>query len=920
MIGALLALGLFVLPAFSQSPGAGEKTLELNEWSKCGFVSRFSPNKINPECFQNLNNAILDQDLSILRRNGYAPYNPTACTGSQPVRGLWRFDATDGSQYLIVQSSASMFYSKGDGSCTAITGLNGGLSTTAQMSCVQGIGFLWCSNGTNSVFKTNATSTAAISGAPLGKYIGFFRNRIVISGVSANVTSIYLSGELNGEDWTLPGVTYSTSPAIIKINGVNDGLGVKCLMGEFQNGYYLGRDYDTWTLAGYDNRDFTLRQVDSHIGCMDNNSPRLVNNQLIWLSHRGVEGLTGTQIQWLSYPISPTIETIINAAGNSQAQTITTQADWQLGNLTASGPGAPISATIAPGSIVPSSFSVSESASSQWDLGTYSFTNSNAGYIAISTALANSGFESGSFTPSWAPIGAVSVSFGGNPCFGSYKVTITTANWGSSGFFQALNSADSSVVISTPFSTPSIVTGCLILPLDVSTITATSIKLRVINSDGSHSITSDAILKSSDVFALSFKRVSGNSLNFDFPEPLYHSSGTFRSKTFDTALSTPTWGPFSATGTVTTLVSAALANRLVYTTEVSSSATGTFVSATETDTSKISNSALRFIRYVLTMWAGGNTSPPFYGESSPQVSGVGLSASTTGYYIAPCIQTGGATSWGSLDVNAVNNGGTLVFSASTGTTCGAVTSINANWTTQTANSVITVPTTTVLGLRALFSITSGTQAPLINDITANWNAGAARPVVASEQYRNRYYLFYTTSSAIGAANDHAIVFDQNSHWQLYDDIPAASSVLYLNSLYIGDSSSTGKVYLFDSGNDDNGNSYTFSFTTPDMDGGDPIAPKQFSRAYLTLQSPSAITNNSTLDCSYTLNGSSAAYSLGTVSLSESPQTGYFVAKLPFPAGQPNTGQWVNLTCSNTGTAGPLRVYSIRLVYTPIAWP
>jgi hypothetical protein len=905
--------------------------ITLDHFEKCGFISRFSPNKIDPECFQQINNAYLDQDYSILRRNGYAPYNSTPCTGSQPIRGMWSFFGTDGSQYLIMQSSQSMFSSKGDGLCTPITGLNN-LSPTAQMSCVQTLGYLWCTDGIDTPFRTNVTSTDTVSQAPLGKYIGAFRNRVLMGSVSGTLTNVYLSGELNGLDWTLPTVSYSTSPAILRINGINDGLSISCMMGEFQNNYYIGRNYDLYALAGYDLRDFAIRKVSEQIGCMDNNSVQEVNNSLNWLSHRGVESLSGTQITWMSYPIDPTIKTIITAAGNSQSQLFTTQADWQNGNLTASGAGAPMSATISPGDVVPSSWSVIENSGAQWSLGT--LTNVSTSATSISLSIATNNVSGGTFPPGNSDWICNNNAPTLNAC--STGINAPLSGFSSGGYLCAENSDTGVLTILGVDSGNNTLFTTNVEPLSVTTVTINivnlstpTVYLKFFISDGANTVSLKQSAPTTNGFNYSVIVSStwSKSCNgcaaigsgpascsvWEFTNALissYSATGVFTSTSYTTSLSTPTWGDFLVSQTTSSSLAA------TFTTQVSSDGI-TFDSAlVPAIGQKITSAQKKFIKYTASLSTTIST-------RTPTITSVGLAAETTGYYITPCVTATGNTAWGVLAVNGVTNGGSFTFSMSTSAiSCAQVIDPkNANWTTVAANSIPSITDSSYTAVRVLFGIDVATQVPTLNDITVQWNAGASRPPVASANYQNRYYMFYTTSTAAGAANDHAVVLDQNQKWVLFDDQRAASADLYLNSLYIGDSQATGTAYLFDSGSSDNNGSYNFSFTTPDLDGGDPVSPKQFSSVYMFIGAPSVTTQGSTLSCNYTINGSTVSYSLGSVSLNEAPeQSGYFVAELPFPVNQPVTANWINLSCSNNGNVGPIRIYGIRMTYRPNVWP
>lgn len=959
--------------ASAQSPGPIDNTIAIDQFQDCGLITRFSPAKIKPECFQSINNAVLDADYSILRRNGYSAYNATPCTGSKAIRGSWPFYGTSGAQYLVVLSSNSMFYSQQDGTCTAIAGLSG-LSATAQMSCIQSLGYLWCTNGEDTVFKTNIVSTASIPTAPLGKYIGAFRNRILLGGVNGSLTNLYLSGELDGTDWTIPVVTYSTSPAIIRINGTNDGLAISCLMGEFQNNFYVGRNYDLYALSGYDLRDFVVRKVSDQVGCMENNSVQEVNNVLNWLSHRGVEGLSGTQINWLSYPIDPTIKTIITAAGNSQGFTVNGN-NFTQGNLTASGTGAPISASIVPGTLVPSTASFVDNFSS----GTQ--------YVNISTVdiVGAIQLSSASYTDAWATtvagrlawtlgtassyaaetpgitsdggIGGQPIAGAGNVLYTS-SVTFSSGSWTFSHYVSASGSPQCSPFNGPPnrcfefrfqksgtsyyaaflndssYPTRQVglmkYNGATTTVLSQSTYTYSNgptytwqvikqasagamflyINGVFVSSAADTSISSSGRTEIGAWAQTDSVVVRNHFRNFNAFQ--YQNPGRYVSREYDTSFSTPTWGPLSSTFTV-------LQNsdgQVVFYTHVSSSPNNDLYTSyvASSDTVKIASAQKRYIQYEALLTT-------YYSTQTPKIYATSLTAATTGYYISPCVTIPAITSWSNFNVDAVTNGGAFTFWISTGASCGQVTVTTATWNLQTANSIISVPTAPFVAARVLFYVDTATQTPILSDFSFNWNAGTSRPPVVSANYLNRYWMFYTTATATGATNDHAVVYDQNGHWILGDDIYAGSAALYLNSLYLGDSRDTGTIYLFDTGQTDSGNPFNFSFTTPDLDGGDPISPKQFSRAYLTIGAPEATTQGSSLDCEYAIDGSTTTYALGTVDLSEAPeQGGYFVAKFPFPSSQPTTGHWINLSCSNYGSAGPLRVYNIRIVYTKTEWP
>ncbi len=1010
-----------------QSPSAPAPFVQVDNFRDCGLVTKISGSKLtDPGCFQGLKNAYLDEDGSIFRRAGYAVYDSSgACAGLKSVRGLWPFYGRDGSQYLIAFSSGTMFSSKDDNTCTAIPGLSN-LSQTATMTCIQGMGYEWCSDGADPVFYTNVSTSVFVPQAPYGKYIGFFRNRIVLAGVPGNLTNLYLSAELDGTNWNLPTTTQlTTSPTVINISGTNDGQGASCLLGQFQNQYYVGRQYDLYALSGYNNADFTLRKVSEQIGCSDNGSAREVNNVLMWLSHRGLEGLSGTQIQWLSEPIDPQVQDIVKTGPNLQGFTVNS-ANFAQGNLTASGAGAPISASIYPGNLTVSSANYNTSSFvpgpqggiatffsnadvvngsfTQIPLSTYPVNNNvGVGYYTYPpvggywgtegksfayTTINNTGFENPVSSPTfqgWHFVNIATACFSQtqNPAevlFGTASLKMTNisgagcatagaSNWTGPFSMRIIDTANynpatvldtnviSSAAVSCPpnnpfqtvfWSTAPLYTGANVVA------TSTQVAMEYVASNLAAWIYSDSFANpfSTVTMAMGWSQASATygiagpcssgltsglvpTPMFDNPQPSYPAQssvfypsqngpgftiiGGSGGNSFVNAFSTPTYGVLQAT-----ITSVGVGGSTI--TFYGYNASGQGVIAVSPG-QQIKNTPV----LSGTNGAGGGVflaatfSNPNSANPPPSFSDFGLSEGTTAYYISPCITAPGNYAWQSVVSDAVSGGGSFSFWMSTSSvSCAAVTSPTANWIPVTANSIPSIPVSSYTAVRVLFNITVAppTQIPVLNDIFVGWQVGPARPPVASAAYNNRYYLFYTTATAAGAYNDHALIYDQNGKWVPFDDVHAAASALYLNNLYVGDSTSTGNVYQFDTGQDDNGQAYTFSFTTPDLDGNDALSLKEFQSLYLSLGGPNSATQASSLACSYAIDGATTTYSLGAVNLAEAPaQGGYFIAKLPFPltSGQAPTGHWVNISCSNSGSAGPLRVFGLRLVYTPEAW-
>ena len=923
-------------------PAAAEQVFPLPLFKE-GLHTRYSANAIPDGALSEALNVLIDQDVDgvVVARNGYAKYNTSALPNTKTVRGLWSFDASDGTKYMVAFSSETFYKTSGDGTWTAITGANG-FSLTKEFDCVQTLGALYCGNG-DTVFSWNGTSTSTISAAPLGNLLGRFRNRLLVAGVSGSKARLRGSGELDTADWTLqvPGV--STTPFNIAFGGADDGEDITCLMGAFQDVFIVGKRSSLWGLYGFGRTDFQVRELSREVGCIENRSVREKNNCLYWMSLRGIEKFCGASIERIGDPIRNNIDNIVAAAGNARSALDTTQSDFQSGNLTASGAGASVSATILANAVVPSTWSISDDTSAEWLEGTFSSVSVVSGNLQISsgTPFFNAGVEESeaagkanwtttSFSTQTLGVfvkgskgwcsGICSTSdansivgrAGGSPVAVNWRVEVYASGGGlimadtisdvrlNSTYGCGTSACDYKINVSTDAAREIYAKFYVV---DIPTFTIQTSTFTNWRNGLSFRITVGC-LGGSPFGCLDYFDITGN----EGSGGVAFTSGTFVSKAFDTSFSTPIWGAFSSTGTLPALTG----STVTFQTEVSADGSTWDTFSGATDTVKIGSAIKRYIRYRAI----------FNQENSTQVvtaSGIGLNAATTGHFISQCRNTTDVSSWGLLSCNTTETGGgSITLAVATGTSCNMATRSTATFTTIPNNTAISVATAAFVSYRAFFDFDSSTEASSNNlallDCTINWTEGSARPPVASQVYRDRYYLAYTSNTASGSHNDHLLVLDKNDKWTLFNNHPCYSMSFYNRKLYCGSSTDAGQVWLLDQGTDDDGTAITARIRTKAFNFGMPEARKKYRNLYLDLEpSPS---QSITLTGRYTLERSSTTYSLGTVDLNEDPGS-ILTTKFPFPLANPVMGRYLQIELESSALNSPWRLFSGRLYYSPM---
>lgn len=922
------------VPSPSDPP---EQEYDLPFSGECGMVTRYASNRITPACLTEAQNIVLDEDFTWSRRRGQSVYNATACTDAKAVRGLWPFDSTDGTRYLIIFSSQS-FFSSTAGDCSQITSST--FSATAPMSCAQGLGKLVCSNGTDAAVSIDSNlSTATLSDMPRGELVGFFRNRFLTAKIQGALTRIYGSGDGDPTDWTLVIPGRSTSPFTLDIAGTNDGKAVTCLLGEYQNAYFVGRDDELLAIYGNDRRDFTLRKISDQVGCSEPYSVKEKNNALYWISRRGVEKMSGTSITRISDPIRPTIDEILTAAGNSVSATDTTQADFEDGDLEASGPGAPMSATISPASVVPTSFTAIDQSGTDYQQFASSSsisTTTSPGLVTLQYStfnFSNADFSSDDFT-NWTAVGTWVIENGAastdpmSPCAGTGQTTLGAqptcfaSGAGSKTFtFEYINSGG--VVVKSCSATLTCGGNCEWasdtctsnaksgttnrFDLDISTFGGTN-SVKITGPDGD-TLTSGLFPGANNLSVTLTgdscqSGASFQSVNVGLcPYENYAPSGSATSRAFNTQLSTPTFGPFDVT------VSSNSEATVTFQTQSSSDGSTWDSAVSATPGIKVASAQKKYIRYLSSFSTSVATKTASYGP-------VEIAAATTGYFISQCRNPGSSiTSWGLFSCGVVTNDGSISLAVSTGSTCNSVTRTTATWNSIANNTIPSFSTAAYVAYRALFSIDSATQTPTLQSCTINWNEGSDRPDVVAEVYRDRYHLYYTTSTASGSYNDHALVLDQNDKWTIFDGVTAAAVTVFKNKLYTGDSQATGKIYIQDVGHDDLGEPFTMRFRTADLDFGDPTKPKSFKTLYVMMHSEEEPTQDIPVTFRYRIDGATTTYSLGSCNMDEASEVGYFVCKLPFSVDEAVDARWLSVEAEYTGSQGPVRIYGMKFIYS-----
>ncbi len=364
-----------------------------------GLVTYYSSNRLQDDQAQVAVNVLFDRDSGVAKRGGQQIYGTIPGCSAQ-IRAAGSYLSPSGQSYFFAACGSHVYVTSGTGNF-AVHGAT--ISSTANINFHQGLGVEWITDGVDPLWSTNGVAISSYPTAPLAKFAGIYQGRLALGNIVGSVSGVDLSGYNNGSDFTLPAVIVDTSPAVFGLNGTNDGRYVTCMSDSFRGVFVLWNRDEMYGLYGDGNSSFILRKL-AEIGCDEQDSVQEFDGKLRWLSQFGVYQYDGLTTARISDPIKDLVQNIINTAPGYLSLLQTSQADWQAGNLIASGAGSPLSATISAGNVVPSTFDVVNQSSADWSLGTFSAPLSTVAAspgLALSTAafyVLNGDFSSGSLS------------------------------------------------------------------------------------------------------------------------------------------------------------------------------------------------------------------------------------------------------------------------------------------------------------------------------------------------------------------------------------------------------------------------------------------------------------------------------------------------------------------------------------------
>lgn len=921
--------------------------VEINDFTG-GMDSQNLAEKIRANQVRDNQNFRSDFNLGLSRRIGFK--NETVgCSSFTAADGLWSFTDPSNNEWLVrLDSAGSLGGANHVGSCLTTAVSTGPLSTASPTDADVGLGKIWFTNKVDGLMSWDGSTFVFYPTSPKASRVAIYKNRVMLSDISNEQSSLRLSGELNGADWSNDS-RFSTSPLSIRVGGVNDGLKIYDFFPGLGEGIVF-KSNSMYRLLGNDQRDFRVEQITPEIGTIYPNTIAQKGKATLFLSNRGLDAYSPPyNFQLVGQSIQDLLDPLARLTSLSRSLIVDSAADWTSG---ASSPTAHITTYTIVGSIATNNNTFTDTVGADWDLGTSSSTASTLSTTLVAGALIftstavpviqNASFETAgaqstsaalwlentTFVDSFAGISGAYVGQRLDlnsveslpPRDGTYTWTgrsslVLTSGGGPStkAVVQALD--DNGNVLA---SSAAIISNTAVwnrIELNTSQFLGRRGRVAVsatMRDDGPNNVNSSTLTTNYDMFLGSsvvvFARADAKSCGICGPnfgdtvlslDLTYAGKGwtqaqmqaNFTSQTFDTRVSSPNYDPFRA-GVVKLNSSAASSGTVTWGVQTSSASNGCcWGSAINVSTTlpTISNTKNRYIRYVST-FATNLTST----ESVViQVDSVTLGSFVSGYYRLSAQDVGAdITSWGLFTAaQDLDGDGSISYELQSSTW----TNFNeSSWVVTSLNTIPTIPVNRYVFARITLVSPASTATPFVDNITFNWEEGAGNPVPIAATWRDSYYLLYSTNITNITNNDRIAILNRNNMLDQFVGSTISAVAVHNNTLFMGDAYPSGDIYAMDkstSGTDPNG-SVRSSVTLRRLDGGGhPDADKIWDQIYFTLSRADASVSQ-IFAVDYAVNGSTTFYSASNIELSTGALMGSLRSDIPID--QLRQGQFLDV--------------------------
>ena len=928
-------LKALLLSLFLIGPVSADETGVI--YSPCwgGINDYLDSSKIDPCDAQQAQNVLTDR--SFLEKRPGNTRLATVLTGNS-VKYLSEFIANDAVRYLIAHASSTVYFNTPSSSTIAIATM----SLAANIDTANGFSRVMVVNGLEAPFTWTGSVVSYVAGMPRCSLIEFKDDRWWCAAPISNTSQVIVSsfgGTQNS--WDLVNDQDEDDPTDFLIQS-NDGEGISCLK-KTPWGMFVGKRSSSHIIKGGNTVDYYQQLISPNVGCLNDRGVQMVDGLLIFPALDGIYGWDGTgPPEIVSKEIEGTYLNVRQISAFVGTELFTSQSDFESGQINKNGTlYNEFTTTATPGNLENPIFGpfrdTNNSDFGQGALDQVSTNSINSVIVSSSVGVAvgtasftNAGFEQmgindwivAGTTQNWAGNGqavstgtfqfrnrAVKAPNEDSVCrdsldFGGVNNTlkIVDAGLGVAIFSQSAHSANTTEETWVNISTypPNIFIEAWYDVNSNGKITSSTFPTRKGKFLGFKrrfsTESSPGVNCGANLYRMFFDMAESSGIN----GLTYLTSGTFTSRTFDTQVSTPIWGPMLTDVTYSTRGVVTLR------TEVSNDGTNWANLTIISSGSKANAEERRYLRYVSTFTV------PDQIEGGPLFSEFLTHATSTGAYTSPAIFISSSiSSWRQIVFTEASNvTGKLTYQVRSSSWNIPPSDASIAWTAQTSNANVAVATNTYLSFRAFSTADSSTDTVSLAEVNITWNDGVTNPI-ASVSHERRYFLSATTSTA-STQNDVVFVWQKNKKWTMFTGPSYYSMAVYDNNAIAGSSGNDSYVFktMQKDVYSDDGEAIRASWITKDFYG-EPLSHQYSYKQLNNLWVEASYVSGSSVTVSYAVDKSN---SFVNKTLNLSVTNGVVSRRVPIAAGYAK-GKYFRFGLANVDLDKYFRIHSLLGVYT-----
>lgn len=711
---------------------------------------------------------------------GYSTYTTTS---------LFAFKNQSGNECVLFTNGPHVFRSANNATAVALTTV----TADARLYCGNSEGTAYCFTSSNDVpwsyDCTTRTDLKSLS-YPNGKFNTFTQDRQLIAGTTDFPNRLFVSKSAAKTTFT---------PGNDAVDAWFEDIGTtgdRITFVTYLNGRVIvGKEYSIVGFNMTDQFNSVMYGISSDVGTI---GPESLIQREGFLYLKGSDNefyvLDGSPggIKKISVEISSSTAGLL--AGKVRYNIQTEKADWDAGTGLVNGARAAIRSDITVGSIEPSSVTLVDTSSADFQGGTVPSgltITASTGSIQLSSAafrIFDGDFaDSSTYWTCTAAGGATCTTSGGrgrvlSSCGGASPTAVLRLLDAGTTVYTRTYSEDTGVLFGKTVD---------LVALGISTRALSATFQATGNAN-------NAVLQSTTFTAISSFSFTGTGISdcggsglfgWDTLDnvmvnryfSLYQSSITpltFFSQSFDMTLSTPVGGTFTVSS------SAVAGTGLAFQVKSATSPSGEWTPwANITNEDRITQQR-RYYAYLSTFTTS-------VGTASPRIDSVSIVAATSGTYVTQCIEPGpGITAWGTVDAaGSLSAGASVQFQISVGADCSSL----GAYVAQSTGTTIGAATSAALKFKIPFYVPSGTSTARIDSLTINWTEGTVASATYGAYWNNS--LYWSVQNSTGG-NNLLLKYDLiNPSWWLFD-VKAGPLLSFSNQLLFGSALPLGKVYRF----------------------------------------------------------------------------------------------------------------------------